>query len=476
MLAAPTHDDLARLHGLLGEAPPADPVPQRYLEEPRDKHRGHAATVLRPSETAGVAAVVAYCAERRIPVIPYAGGTGLVGGQLTDRGPPPVILSLERLDRIRRVSAEDDAIVAEAGVILADIQRAAEGIGRLFPLSLASEGSCRIGGNLATNAGGVQVLRYGNARDLCLGIEAVLPDGSIHHGLRLLRKDNTGYDLRHLLIGSEGTLGIITAAALKVFPRPGETVTAMLAVPSPAAALTLLHRLRAEIGDLTAFELIARQGIRFLAEHYPEKADPLESDPAWRVLLEATGPGGTDLAGRLEAALAGLFEEELATDGTIAASEAQRQHLWWMRETIPEANRKVGAISSHDLSVPMTAISRFIEEARTAMTDLDPELRINCFGHIGDGNLHFNLFPPEGRARQDYANLSGEIMGRLHEVAHRLDGSISAEHGIGRAKASDLARFGDPAKLAAMRTIKYALDPHGIMNPGAIFGDTGPAD
>ncbi|MEO0993869.1 MAG: FAD-binding oxidoreductase [Pseudomonadota bacterium] len=479
-LTSPSPDQIAALHALLGDPVPG-PVEQRYLTEPRDRYHGQAATVLRPRETAQVAAILAYCQAARIGVIPYAGGTGLVGGQVTEVGPSPILLSLERMNRIREVSADDDCLIAEAGVILADVQAAAAEAGRLFPLSLAAEGSCRIGGNLATNAGGVQVLRYGTTRELCLGVEAVLPDGSIHHGLRRLRKDNMGYDLRHLLIGSEGTLGVITAAVLRLFPRPGEGLTAMIAVPDPAAAVTLLHRLRERLGDgISAFELISERAMSFLAEHFPERSDPLESRPAWRVLMDIGAPAGTQLRDRVETALGEAFEDGLATDGTIAASEAQAQAMWWLREHIPEANRRVGAIASHDMSVPIGRIARFIAEGDRLLARLAPEVRINCFGHIGDGNLHYNLFPPPGGQKSDWAHRRAELTGALHALTTELGGSISAEHGIGRAKREDLVRFGDPAKLAAMRSIKQAFDPAGIMNPGALLsagpmlGEAGP--
>jgi FAD/FMN-containing dehydrogenase len=473
MLDSPSQSDLAFLHGLIGEpGPDPDGVPERYLTEPRDRDHGRAATVLRPRNTGEVARIVAACAERGIGVIPWSGGTGLVGGQVSAEGPLKIVLSLERMTRIRSISPDDDAIVAEAGVVLSDLQAAAASVGRLFPLAMASQGSCCIGGNLATNAGGVQVLRYGNARDLCLGVEAVLADGSIHHGLRLLRKDNTGYDLRHLLIGSEGTLGIITAAVLKLFPCPAEVVTAMLAVPSPQAALHLLQAMRARLDGITAFELMAARGPEFLRGVYPDIADPLEGTPDWRVLVEVGGPLGSELQVRAEAALEAAFDAGLATDGVLASSEAQRARMWWMRETIPEANRKVGAISSHDVSVPLSRIAAFIEAGARAVAALDPHLRINCFGHIGDGNLHYNVFPPEGRSKHDYEAIAAAVKAAIHDCVAEEGGSVSAEHGIGRAKTADLMRYGDPAKLATMRAIKTALDPVGILNPGAVL-DTG---
>ncbi len=398
-----------------------------------------------------------------------AGAPGWSERNSAPGGPRPVVVALERMNRIRAVLPADGAIIAEAGVILADLQAAAEDAGRLFPLSLAAQGSCRIGGNLATNAGGVQVLRYGTARDLCLGIEAVLADGSVLSGLKPLRKDNSGYDLRHLLIGSEGTLGVITAATLKLFPLPGEVVTAMLAVPSPDGAVTLMQTLRERLGDgVSAFELIAGAGIGFLAEFYPERPDPLAGRPDWRVLVEMTGPDRGGLTERAEAVLAELFEAGLATDGVLAANEAQRAHMWWMRETLPECNRRIGAIATHDISLPLSGIGRFITEAAGVVAGIDASLRINCFGHVGDGNLHYNVFPPEGGRVADYRALAGPVVTAIHDLVDAHGGSISAEHGIGRAKTGDLEKYGDRTKLAAMRAIKAALDPLGILNPGAV--------
>ncbi len=471
-LTEPTPEHLAELAAGLdagGVLDPACDAAQPYLVEPRGLIRGRAAVILKPASTAQVAAILRLCHRHRIGVVPYGGGTGLVGGQVSPDGPRPVVLSLERMNRIREVLPSDGAIIAEAGVILADLQAAAADAGRLFPLSLAAEGSCRIGGNLATNAGGVQVLRYGTARDLCLGLEAVLADGSVLSGLKPLRKDNTGYDLRHLLIGSEGTLGVITAAACKLFPQPGEVVTAMLAVASPDAAVTLLQTLRERLGDaVSAFELIAGQGISFLAGFYPERSDPLAGRPEWRVLVELTGPPGGGLTERAEAVLAALFDSGLASDGVLAANAAQRAHMWWMRETLPECNRRVGAVTSHDISLPLSLIGRFIAEATGIVTGLGASLRINCFGHVGDGNLHYNVFPPEGGRVADCRALAGPVRTAIHDLVHAQGGSISAEHGIGRMKTADLEKYADPAKLAAMRAIKAALDPLGILNPGAV--------
>ncbi|MEM7527353.1 MAG: FAD-binding oxidoreductase [Pseudomonadota bacterium] len=479
-LCAPDGADLEALAAMTdaaGLVVPADASGRErlapYLREPRDRLQGRAAALLRPRSTEEVSAMVAHLNARRIALVPVSGGTGLVGGQIftaAEPAPSPVLLSLERMNRIRDVAPEDGALIAEAGVTLQAVQEAARAVGRLFPLAMASQGSCCIGGNLATNAGGVQVLRYGNARELCLGIEAVMADGSVHHGLKRLRKDNMGYDLRGLLIGAEGTLGIITAAVLKLFQAPGETVTAMLAVPDPSTAVSLLHRLRAILGDgLSAFELMAARGPAFIAEHFPEWRDPLADTPAWRVLLEMTGPAEWGLASRVEGAMAATMEEGIVRDGVVAASEAQRDALWWTRETIPEANRKVGAVASHDVSVPLSAIPRFIEDAAARVARVAPDLRINCFGHVGDGNLHYNLFPPAGGRAADWLEAGRLGSAEVHEAALALGGSFAAEHGIGRVKAAALADRLDATKLVAMRSIKASLDPNGILNPGAVL-------
>ncbi|TGD63606.1 FAD-binding oxidoreductase [Tabrizicola sp. WMC-M-20] len=444
-------------------------VAPRDVEEPRGRWRGLAGAVACPRNTAEVAAIVTACARARVGIIPMGGGTGLVGGQVMPGGPAPLILSLERMSALRAAFPSENVLVVEAGMILADVQAAADGIGRIFPLSLASEGSARIGGNLAANAGGVNVLRYGNTRDLCLGLEAVLPDGSIFNGLKRLRKDNTGYDLRHLLIGSEGTLGVITAASLRLFPKPAATVVALLAVPDPRAALDLLALAEGELsGLISAFELIHRMGYDFLAQTMPEVAVPLHPIPDWSVLIELGLPQGV----APEEAMAGLYaqaaEAGLVLDGVIATSAAQAAGLWRIRESIPEGNRRIGAVSSHDISLPLSEIPGFIPRAGAALAALG-DWRINCFGHLGDGNLHFNVFPVPGRTRKDHDHQRDAIKACVHDIVHELGGSVSAEHGIGRLKVADLERYGDPAKLAAMRAIKAALDPLGIMNPGAVL-------
>ena len=458
-------DRLAARLGAGAVGPPA----AHHLEEPRGRWRGQGGVLVRPASAEEISAVVRAAAEARVPILPHGGGTGLVGGQIAPEGPAPVILSLERMAAIRAVTPEENVLVAEAGAILADVQAAAAAAGRLFPLSLASEGSARIGGLLATNAGGVNTLRYGNARALCLGLEAVLPDGSVWHGLTPLRKDNAGYDLRDLLIGSEGTLGIITAASLALHPRPAGEGTALLAVESPAAALSLLSLARDQLGEgVSAFELIHRQSFDFLAETMPETRLPWPEPPEWAALIEVGLPRGLDPAEALESLFGAGFAAGLVSDGIVAQSEGQRAELWAVRERIPEANRHIGAVSSHDISVPLGAIPEFIERAGPALARIGA-FRVNCFGHVGDGNLHYNVFPLPGRSRADHENQRDEIKRCVHDLVHALGGSVSAEHGVGRLKVEDLERYADPAKLSAMRAIKAALDPLGIMNPGAVL-------
>ncbi|MDJ0820819.1 MAG: FAD-binding oxidoreductase, partial [Paracoccaceae bacterium] len=366
----------------------------RYLEEPRGRWAGASGWVARPRNTEEVAQIVRFCAEADVPLVPYGGGTGLVGGQVAPaEQTQPLILSLERMTAIRALFPDENVAVVEAGAILADVQTAAEKADRLFPLSLASEGSARIGGLLSTNAGGVGVLRYGNARDLVLGLEAVMADGSIWHGLRRLRKDNTGYDLRHLLLGAEGTLGIITAASLKLFPRPAKTGTALLTVTDPKAALALLSLARDQLGEgISAFELMHRCGFDFLSETLPEVRHPWNAPPEWCVLIELGLSQGADPTTALETLYTAAAEHGLCTDGLIAQSDSQAQDFWALRERIPEANRLIGSISSHDISVPLGEIPNFIDRAGPALAQLGT-FRINCFGHVGDGNLHYNVFP-----------------------------------------------------------------------------------
>ena len=459
---------LERLRSLLPAAALRE-TSDAYLREPRGQWTGTAGAVAAPDSTEGVAAVVGAAAAARVPVVPYGGGTGLVGGQTMPEGPAPVLLSLERMNRVTAVHPRDGAVEAQAGATLEQVRAAAREQGMLFPLSLASGGSARIGGILATNAGGAGVLRHGNARDLCLGLEAVLPDGAIWNGMKRLRKDNMGYDLRGLLIGSEGTLGVITAASLRIAALPEIEETALAAVASPAAALDLLALCRRRLGDgVGAFELMHRTGLAFLKEVFPQMAMPFGDLPEWSVLVDVGLPAGAESGSRLEAVLAEAAEAGLVADGVVAGSEAQRRGLWDVREAIPEANRRIGAVCSHDVSVPLSAAAEFVAAADREVARFGA-FRINCFGHVGDGNLHYNVFPPKGRARGEFADLAAEITRAVHDVVDGLGGSVGAEHGVGRLKAAELERYGDPALLAAMRHLKAALDPLGIMNPGAVL-------
>ena len=458
----------AYLGSLLPEGCISVPEP-RHLEDPRGRWTAQGTVLARPRSVDEVAIVVRACAAARVGIVPWGGGTGLVGGQGMAEGVPPVILSLERMTAIRAVYPSENVLIAEAGAILADVQAAALAVDRMFPLSLASEGSARIGGNLATNAGGVNVLRYGNARDLCLGLEVVMPDGEIWHGLKRLRKDNTGYDLRNLMIGSEGTLGILTAASLRLYPVPAEQGAALFVVPGPGAALELLALAQARLGGgISAFELINIKGLEFLRETMPEVRQPFAEMPEWMVLVDLGLGAGQSVPEALSAVFAAGQAQGLVSDGVIAKSGAERDQFWQLRESIPLANRKIGAISSHDISLPLGEIVRFIPRAGAALAKLG-DWRINCFGHLGDGNLHYNVFPQKGKTRADHEDMREAIKTCVHDLVHDLGGSVSAEHGIGRLKVGDLERYGDPAKLSAMRAIKTALDPLGIMNPGAVL-------
>jgi len=437
------------------------------LHEPRGLFRGRAAAVIRPANTAELSAVMKLCHAALVGVVPLGGGTGLTGGRTLEQGPIPVLLSLEKMSAIRSLDSAANTLVAEAGAILQNVQTAAAAQDRLFPLSLASQGSAQIGGVLSTNAGGVNVLRYGNARNLCLGLEVVLADGRIWHGLKGLHKDNTGYDLRDLMIGAEGTLGIITAAVLRLYPRPAQHCAAWIAVPDPATALELYTTLSAELGGtISAFELIDQTGLDFLRETgvMTPPAD-LPVSP-WSVLLDCSAGPGSDLAERVELVLGRAFELDLCSDALISQNQAQRDVFWQIREAIPAANRRIGAVSSHDIALPLAAIPNFIAKARAA---IDPQLRLNCFGHLGDGNLHFNFFPPKGAKRSDFAQNAPLVQRMVYDLVAEMGGSFSAEHGIGRLKLNELQRYSDPVKLQMMRAIKSALDPRGILNPGALI-------
>lgn len=441
-----------------------------YVVEPRDLWHGTAACVVRPGSTAEVAAIMRVAAAARTPVVPQGGLTGLVGGSTPDGSGSAVVLSLRRLGRVRSIDPDGNTIVAEAGCTLADVRNAAADVDRLFPLSLGSEGSCTIGGNLGTNAGGTGVLAYGNMRDLALGLEVVLADGRVWNGLRLLRKDNTGYDLKHLFIGSEGTLGIITAAALKLFPRPRELRTALLAVESPAAALAVFKHVRDRLGPaLTACELMPRFGIDLALGHLPDVRDPFRIAHPWYVLLEygAAGSGEDDVL--LESAIADRMEAGEVADAVVARSEAERAALWKLRHGIPEAQPREGGSIKNDVSVPVASVPAFIAEATEAVHRREPGARIVAFGHVGDGNIHFNISQPAGADKAAFLGRWDEIAGAVNAVVHRFDGSIAAEHGIGRLKRDLLPGVKDPVGLALMRQMKATLDPLGILNPGVVL-------
>ena len=438
------------------------------LIEPRGLYHGRALALVRPGATKEVAAVAALCNEARIGVTPQGGNTGLVGGQTPDASGEEIILSTQRLRRVREVDLDGDVMICEAGVTLAEAQAAALAADRLFPLSLASEGSCTIGGNVSTNAGGVTVIAYGNTRDLVTGIEAVLADGRIVNGLSKLRKDNTGYDVKGLFIGAEGTLGIVTAASLRLVANPRARATAFVGLKSPDDALKLLRMVRERLGLVTSFELIGRNALDITVKNGLARK-PLASAHAWYVLLEASSqtPGGLDdaLAGALEAALEG----GVIDDASIASSLEQRAEFWRLRESIPEAQVKEGASIKHDVSVEVGLVPALISEATPAVEAFAPGARVVAFGHLGDGNIHFNVSQPVGADRQAFLDRWDAMNEIVHGIVARLGGSYSAEHGVGQLKRGLLARWKDPASLAVMREIKAALDPNGVMNPGKVL-------
>lgn len=440
-----------------------------YLTEQRGIYQGRAGIVLAPEDAQQVSTILKAANSARIGVIPYSGGTGLVGGQLASDLPDPIILSTERMTKIQALFADENVLIAQAGAILADIRAYATERGRDFPLLLASEGTARIGGNLATNAGGMNVLRYGNTRDLCLGIEAVLADGTIIRDLKRLRKDNTGYDIRNLLIGSEGTLGFLTAATLRVFAPPTNSITALLSVESPERAIRFLQLAQRTAGNMiSVFELISGQGFEFIRETYSDRRLPLSPSPDWMVLIEIGAPDGVNSDEVWENLYQEADKQGLIGEGVQAQSAQQRDDLFGIRELIPAANKVVGSISSHDISLPISNIPRFVDAAKKQIARLGP-FRINCFGHLGDGNLHYNVFPPKGETKEAFRSQREEIANAVFDLVSEYEGSFSAEHGVGRLKVEALEYYGDPGRLAVMRSIKNALDPNGIMNPGAVL-------
>ncbi|WP_036257796.1 FAD-binding oxidoreductase [Methylocapsa aurea] len=441
-----------------------------FLREPRDLFKGKAVCVARPGSTREVAAVLALCSETATPVTPQGGNTGLVGGQIPAAGGEAIVLWLGRMQALREIDPASNTMTVEAGMTLARAQAEADRAGRLFPLSLASQGSCTIGGNLAANAGGTGVLAYGAARDLVNGLEVVLADGRILSDLSKLKKDNTGYDLKHLFIGSEGTLGIITAAVLKLFPKPRAIETAFIGLASPAKALALLGLARDFVGnEVTAFELVPRIGLEFVLKHAAGARNPLSAPHAWHVLLELSSQSEEGLAGRLLALLESAAESGVIEDAVVAASLDQRQAFWTLRELLSEVQRFEGGSIKHDVSVPIADVPVFLEEIERAVSAAMPGARMVAFGHLGDGNIHCNVSQPIGADRGAFLARWDEINAIVHAIVAAHRGSISAEHGIGQLKRDLLPQVKDKVAMELMRAIKHTIDPKGILNPGKVL-------
>lgn len=459
--------------GILGPAgwltAPADTAP--YLTDWRGNYTGTALGIARPATTEEAAAVVKLCREYSHPIVPQGGNTGLVGGGIPDASGQAVMISTQRMNRIRSVDAAGNTIIAEAGCILAALQQAALQHERFFPLSLAAEGSCTVGGNLSTNAGGTQVVRYGTMRDQVLGLEVVLPSGEIWSGLKTLRKDNTGYDLKQLFIGAEGTLGLITAAALKLAPLPRTRATALAALASPAAAVRLFANIRNTFGDrLEGFEIFSALCLQLVVKHIPGTRDPFAAPAPWQVLIElADTQVDAPLRTALETALADAAEQGHIHDAVIATSDAQAAALWKLREEISEAQKREGKSIKHDISVPIARLPEFIDKADAALQRAFPGIRIVNFGHIGDGNLHYNCSMPEGEDNLRIFARSEEVNRVVYDIVHEVDGSISAEHGLGVLKRDEILRHKSPVEMEMMRAVKRALDPDNLMNPGKVL-------
>ncbi|NKE75723.1 FAD-binding oxidoreductase [Ochrobactrum sp. MC-1LL] len=442
-----------------------------YLVEQRDLYHGRTPLVLRPGSTEEVAAIMKLATETKTPVVPQGGNTGLVGGQQPDESGTAIILSLGRMNRIRNLDTVGNLVTLEAGVILKNLQDAVEKAGRLFPLSLGAEGSCQIGGNLGSNAGGTAVLAYGNMRELCLGLEVVLPTGEILNDLRYVKKDNTGYDLKDLFVGSEGTLGVITAAVLKIFPQPKGKGVAYAGLRNPEDVLRLFQLATEHAGpSLTGFELMPRVGVEFTVRHVDGVRDPLESPHDWYVLIDiSSSRSEEDARTTLETILTEAFENDIIQDAAIGESVAQAQSFWKMREEMSWAQKPEGGSIKHDISVPVASIPAFIHEANAATLEMIPGARVVCFGHIGDGNLHYNVSQPVGADKEAFLARWHELNHRIHTIVASYGGSISAEHGIGQLKREELAFFKQDVALDLMRRIKSAFDPAGIMNPGKVL-------
>ncbi|MBO6718972.1 MAG: FAD-binding oxidoreductase [Rhizobiaceae bacterium] len=453
-------------HALTAEA---DIAP--YLIEPRRLFEGQSSLVLRPGSTDEVSRILKLATETLTPVVPQGGNTGHVGGQVPDATGREIIVSLARLNRVREVDTASNTVTTEAGVILQTLRNLADDNDRLFPLSLASQGSCQIGGNLSTNAGGTGVLAYGNARELCLGVEVVLADGRVFDDLRKLKKDNTGYDLKDLFVGAEGTLGIITAAVLKLFPKPKGREVAWVGLDSPAAALELFQDALDRAGSaLTAFELVMDRPLEFTLKHAERTRRPLGNAYPWYVLMEiSSGRSEADARALIEEILSGGIERDRVRDAVIAESIAQRDEFWAMRESMPDAQKPEGASIKHDISVPVVSIPRFIEQGAKLVQQVAPGARLVCFGHMGDGNLHFNVTQPEQADPKAFMALYRPMNDAIHALVRELGGSFSAEHGIGRLKRDELVATQPPVATDLMRAVKQAFDPAGIMNPGKVI-------
>lgn len=455
--------------GFIDQAADLEP----FLTEWRGLYRGATSLMLQPSSVEQVSEILALCNKHGVGVVPQGGNTGLAGGAIPglDGGDGEILLSLSRMNQVRELDRENYTVTVEAGCILADIQQLAGEYDLLFPLSLAAEGSCQIGGNISTNAGGTNVLRYGNARDLVLGLEVVLPDGRVLDELRGLRKDNTGYDLKQLFIGAEGTLGVITAATLKLFPAPVSVATAWLAVADPAAAVKLYALARKQVGDeLVAFELMPQLAVEMAVEHLPGCRNPLDAAQPWHLLLELANARSQEATEhQLLEFLDRCMQASLVTDGIVASSEAQRHALWRVRHGISEAQKKAGASIKHDISVPVSKMPAFLDRACDLVEQYMPGVRPVPFGHLGDGNLHFNLSQPTGMAGDEFLQHWEALNKIVHGLAVEMGGSFSAEHGIGALKAGELERLASPVRMELMHTIKKAIDPAGIMNPGKVL-------
>ena len=465
-------DLLGKLRALLGPkgfSTDPDALAPR-LSDWRGRYHGRAAALLSPAETAEVSAIVSLCAAAGAPLVPQGGNTSMVGGATPDASGDALLLSTRRLNRIRSLDAAAGIAVCEAGVILATLHERALEVGRRFPLTLGARGSATIGGLVSTNAGGTQVLRFGPMRSLVLGLEAVLPDGSLFEGLTALRKDNRGYDLRQLLIGAEGTLGIVTAASLRLVPAVGERAVAWVGVETAASAMALLRHLEATMGEaIESFELVPRSALDLVLEHIPGTRSPLAAPAPWNVLTEAVAPiSAPGPEPRLYEGLRSALETGIALDGVIAASEAQAAAFWRLRDAISEAEKQDGPAAKHDISVAVEAMPEFMAAAAAAVEARFPGTRVNAFGHLGDGNVHFNVRAPVGASPAWVEQEGAAVSHYVHDLVTRAGGSISAEHGIGQMKRAELARLADPARLHALRAIKQALDPRGIMNPGKL--------